>query len=62
MQKWEYYVKTLKLFEFDQDELNKLGARGWELVSVVGIEIPHTGLEKFTYFFKRPIETAKKGE
>lgn len=60
MQKWEYYVKTLELFEFDQVELDKLGARGWELVSVVRVGLPHTGLEKFTYFFKRPIEAEKR--
>lgn len=66
MQKWEYYRTTTAIIPLNDDQLNALGARGWELVAVtVGLHKAASGFEfertEFTYFFKRPIE-AKKGE
>lgn len=55
MQKWEYCMVTSEPLKLEPSELNKLGARGWELVSVVGTKFSYARLTKFTYFFKRSI-------
>jgi len=46
--RWEYTSLTVKYTIFEE-EANKLGAQGWELVSVGGIGITNTP----TYLFKR---------
>jgi hypothetical protein len=64
--KWEYMsawvdasweVKTLVGYEFKEDQLppfveflNIIGAKGWEMVSIVPVEVGHR------VFFKRPIQ------
>lgn len=50
-QKWEYRVVTRILASeglMAEDEINALGAEGWELAGVV------SGPESATYYFKRP--------
>ncbi len=60
MSKWEY--KTKKVFteynNLSERELNELGAKGWELVSIHRIKVDkinwcHSGKAAHVYFFKR---------
>lgn len=49
MERWEYLTQTVTaergyLLELDQDELNKLGNQGWELVHVLSLNSEKTGL------------------
>jgi len=47
MQKWEYIILSKR---HDEDQLNELGERGWELVTI-------TRISGYTsYFFKKPID------
>jgi Domain of unknown function (DUF4177) len=48
-QRWEY--KTLTKMKNDDDALNELGERGWELVGVT-----HLGGTNVRAFFKRPVQ------
>ncbi|KKL76125.1 hypothetical protein LCGC14_2048030 [marine sediment metagenome] len=53
MKKFEYMV--LESFKHDQ-EINKYGDEGWELISVVK-QIPRTiTAERYLYYFKREIQ------
>ena len=73
MAKWEYTIRTTtgEDMEEDQDMMNELGAKGWELVQVVNTEVfvdADNGQEEedgqdsevvevlFNYFFKRLID------
>jgi len=63
MNKWEYKVVALTVKrkflsgQFDaqsvEDELNKFGKEGWELVRMEGVATPHITPPILT--FKRPI-------
>ncbi len=55
---WEYRLEALNLnpvdIDFDDpDELNRLGAEGWELVGVQ--PNPTEGASPFLCIFKRPV-------
>jgi len=73
MAKWEYTIRTTtgEDMDEDQDMMNELGAKGWELVQVVNTEVfvdADNGQEEedgqdsevvevlFNYFFKRSID------
>ena len=51
MQKWEYRIEYLRGPNI-LDELNALGADGWELAGVV-----QTSKTKLAYYFKRAVPT-----
>jgi len=53
---WEYSVVTVSSFEESSGQLSKLGAQGWELVSVRSSEemLGNTRLVRFHYYLKRP--------
>lgn len=49
MQQWEYKILNSRSINNIEDEINKLGNQGWELVNVVSI-----GGSGVDYNFKRP--------
>jgi hypothetical protein len=48
MQQWEYKVLSSILIS-DENDFNKLGAEGWELVAVA------IGSARYFYYFKRAV-------
>lgn len=59
MQKWEYISK----YDCTDEELNKCGAEGWELVSVASLVKQETYdgemgtvFTSLDFYFKRPLE------
>jgi hypothetical protein len=59
MTRWEYYCFQANTIKMESDrKLYRLGRDGWELVSVVPVELKPVNQEwpGFWYFFKRPLE------
>ncbi|WNM70200.1 hypothetical protein [Myxococcus phage Mx1] len=52
--KWEYMIWTPKEGRLEEANLDKVGAQGWELVSVSNQ--PFSGPE---YIFKRPLRSGE---
>ena len=52
MVEWEYKIVTGKLIDINDDQLNKLGAEGWEAVGC-GIAGRELGPDKMMVLFKR---------
>ena len=48
MQKWEYLIRVARL---TLEELNELGADGWELIEVIYFEYTRSTPK---FYFKRP--------
>jgi hypothetical protein len=54
---WEYTcieADRTESFDFPVNELNKAGAQGWELVSMLPVKKDLGGYDKFGFCFKRP--------
>ena len=54
MQKWEYFTREGVDTMRDQ-ELNKVGEEGWELIAVSGRRDRQDEEARLTYVFKRPL-------
>ncbi len=63
LQKWEYHVEDFNSASRVNESLSRLGAEGWELVSVVGgnsadaagpVKTLRRKNDTFRAFFKRP--------
>jgi hypothetical protein len=57
MQEWEYTSFTIKVSESPDDQLNQLGAAGWELVSVLAsafTSMANGNPQQNRYVLKRP--------
>ena len=52
MVEWEYKIVTGKLVDITDDQLNKLGAEGWEAVGC-GVAGRELGPDKMMVLFKR---------
>ena len=64
--KWEYIVKVVDRYKLKSgvEEANKMGALGWELMSVtetIGLgrtssAEPFSETKEYNFFFKRPLK------
>jgi len=61
MVKWEYKIINIRSENYRLDpnsypQLNKLGAEGWELVSITSVNFKTGATDNIAMVFKRPME------
>jgi len=61
--RWEYKIINIRSEHYRLDpnavtELNRLGAEGWELVSVTSVNFKTGATDNIAMVFKRPAEAA----
>ena len=63
MQKWEYKIINIRSENYRLDpaaatEMNRLGDRGWELVSITSVNFKTGATDNIAMTFKRPVSDA----